>query len=188
MPLDPQLAHDSSTPDGLVKAVVQDVINTFKGDASLQGDRNKIAAMMDEKIWPYVDFQRTMHVCMRGIWLDMTPEQRRQVAEQFKKLLTAKYAEELAQMRNHRIEYKPLRAAPDAIHLMVESRVVYRDGPPLPLAYSLTKTANGWRVYDLKMDTDSVVETYRQAFSDQIRDHGIDWLIETLRKKNQSAS
>ena len=118
----------------------------------------------------------------------MTPDQRSQVVEQFKMLLTANYAGDLVQVRDQRIDYKPLRAAPDAVHVTVESKVVRKDGPALPLNYSLSRTANGWRVYDLKTDGDSVVGIYQKVFSEQIRDRGINGLIDALRKKNQSAS
>ena len=177
--LDSQLAHDSSTPDGLVKAVVNDVINTFKGDASLQGDRNKISAMMDQKIWPYVDFERTTSLCVGGYWRFATQEQRNHIVKQFKKLLIERYERDLAELGDKRVEYKPLQAAPDAKDVVVESRMVGRY--TVSVSYRVAKTANGWRVYDLRTGATWMVATYERLFAAHLNMGGINELIGFLR-------
>ena len=179
MSLDSQLAHDASTPDGLVKAVVHDVMNTIKGDASLQGDRKKISAMMDQKIWPYVDLQRTLRLCVGSQWLVTTPDQRQYIVEQFKKLLIERYAADLAQVRDQRADYKPLRAAPDATDVVVESRMVGRY--TVSVSYRVAKTANGWRVYDLRTGATWMVATYERLFAAHLNMGGINELIGFLR-------
>ena len=177
--LDSQLAHDSSTPDGLVKAVVNDVINTFKGDASLQGDRNKISAMMDQKIWPYVDFERTTSLCVGGYWRFATQDQRNHIVKQFKKLLIERYERDLAELGDKRVEYKPLQAAPDATDVVVESRMV--GNRSVSVVYRVAKTANGWRVYDLSVRGVWLVATYQRLFAAQLSRNGIVGLIGFLR-------
>ena len=177
--LDSQLAHDSSTPDGLVKAVVNDVINTFKGDASLQGDRNKISAMMDQKIWPYVDFERTTSLCVGVYWGIATQDQRNHIVKQFKKLLIERYAEDLAGVGDQRVEYKPLQAAPDATDVVVESRMV--GNRSVSVVYRVAKTANGWRVYDLRTRAAWLVATYERLFAAHLNMGGINELIGFLR-------
>ena len=179
MSLDSQLSHDASTPDGLVKAVVNDVINTFKGDASLQGDRNKISAMMDQKIWPYVDFERTTGLCMGEYWRVATQDQRNHIVKQFKKLLIERYERDLAELRDQRVEYKPLQAAPDATDVIVESRMIGRY--TAAVSYRVAKTADGWRVYDLRTRAAWLVATYERLFAAHLNMGGINELIGFLR-------
>jgi len=180
MSSDSQLAHDSSTPDGLVKAVVNDVMNTFKGDASLQGDRNKISAMMDQKVWPYVDFERTTSLCVGVYWGIATQDQRNHIVKQFKKLLIERYAEDLARVGDQRVDYKPLQAAPDATDVVVESQMVV-NRRSVSVAYRVEKTANGWRVYDLSARGVWLVATYQRLFAAQLSRNGIIGLIGFLR-------
>jgi len=180
MSLDSQLTHDASTPDGLVKAVVHDVMDTIKGDASLQGDRKKISAMMDQKIWPYVDLQRTMRLCVGSHWLVATPDQRHHIVEQFKKLLIERYAGDLVQIGDQRVDYKPLRATPDATDVVVESKMV-GNRRPVSVAYRVAKTARGWSVYDLSMREVWMVVTYQRLFAEQMSRNGILGLIGFLR-------
>jgi phospholipid transport system substrate-binding protein len=178
-------APDTSTPDGLVKSITADVMNTIKADPSIQkGDINKISALVNQKILPYTDFQRTTRLAMGRAWLTATPDQRNQVVDQFKLLLTRTYAGALAQVRDQRVDYKPLRAAPDATDAVVQSQIIGQ-GQPVQLDYRLTKTANGWRVYDINVLGAWLVPAYQQQFTEQINQHGIDGLIQFLTQRNQ---
>jgi len=181
----PAAAPDTSTPDGLVKSITADVMNTIKADPSIQkGDINKISALVNQKILPYTDFQRTTRLAMGRSWLTATPDQRSQVVEQFTLLLTRTYAGALAQVRDQRVDYKPLRAAPDATDVVVQSQIIGQ-GQPVQLDYRLTKTADGWRVYDINVLGAWLVPAYQQQFAEQINQHGIDGLIQFLTQRNQ---
>ena len=178
-------AIDASTPEGLVKSITSDVLNTVKSDPSIQkGDINKIAALVNQKILPYTDMELTTRLTMGRSWNTATPEQRAQVVEQFKQLLIHTYSGALAQVRDQQIVYKPLRAAPDATDVVVQSQVIGQ-GQPTQLDYRLTKTPNGWRVYDLNVLGIWLVLQYQQQFAEQINQHGVDGLIQFLTQRNQ---
>ena len=176
---------DTSTPDGLVKSITADVINTVKADPSIkQGDINKMSALVNAKILPYTDFERTTRLAMGRSWNTATPEQRSQIVEQFKMLLTRTYSGALAQVNDQKIEYRPLRAAADATDVVVQSQVIGQ-GQPVQLDYRLTKTANGWRVYDINVLGAWLIPAYQQQFAEQINQHGVDGLIQFLTQRNQ---
>jgi phospholipid transport system substrate-binding protein len=178
-------AIDASTPDGLVKSITSEVINAVKSDPSIRkGDINKIAALVNQKILPYTDMERTTRLTMGRSWNTATPQQRAQVVEQFKQLLIHTYSGALAQVGNQQIVYKPLRAAPDATDVVVQSQVIGQ-GQPIQLDYRLTKTPNGWRVYDLNVLGVWLVLQYQQQFAEQINQHGVDGLIQFLTQRNQ---
>jgi len=176
---------DTSTPDGLMKSVTTDVLNTLKADPGVKkGDINEITKLVNEKILPYTDFEHTTRLVMGRNWLNATPQQRTQVIEQFKLLLIRTYSGALAQVNNQEIVYKPLRAASDATDVVVASQVLGQ-GQPIELDYRLSKTANGWRVYDINVLGAWLVPAYQQQFSEQISQHGIDGLIQFLTQRNQ---
>jgi len=169
----------------LVKSITADVINTVKADPSIkQGDINKISALVNAKILPYTDFERTTRLAMGRSWNTATPEQRSQIVEQFKMLLTRTYSGALAQVNDQKIEYRPLRAAADATDVVVQSQVIGQ-GQPVQLDYRLTKTANGWRVYDINVLGAWLIPAYQQQFAEQINQHGVDGLIQFLTQRNQ---
>ena len=55
---------------------------------------------------------------------------------------------------------------------------------PVQIDYGMTKTASGWKVYDVIVGGVSLVTNYRDEFNEQIKSGGVDGLIKTLVAKN----
>lgn len=175
-----------STPDGLVKFVVEDVMNTIKSDKAIQsGDLRKINSLVDQKILPYSDFQKTTRMSMGRNWSKATPAQQALIAQEFKTLLIRIYGGALAQVKDQKIQYKPFRASADDTDVIVRTVVVGK-GEPIQLDYRLEKTGNAWRVYDINILGAWLVESYRNQFNDQVSKGGIDGLIQFLQQRNNS--
>jgi phospholipid transport system substrate-binding protein len=175
-----------STPDGLVKFVVEDVMNTIKSDKAIQsGDLRKVNALVDQKILPYSDFQKTTRLSMGRNWSKATPAQQALITQEFKTLLIRIYGGALAQVKDQKIQYKPFRASADDTDVIVRTVVVGK-GEPIQLDYRLEKTGNAWRVYDINILGAWLVESYRNQFNDQVSKGGIDGLIQFLQQRNNS--
>ena len=175
-----------STPDGLVKFVVEDVMSTIKSDKAIQsGDLRKVNALVDQKILPYSDFQKTTRLSMGRNWSKATPAQQALITQEFKTLLIRIYGGALAQVKDQKIQYKPFRASADDTDVIVRTVVVGK-GEPIQIDYRLEKTANVWRVYDINILGAWLVESYRNQFNDQVSKGGIDGLIQFLQQRNNS--
>ncbi len=181
-------AQNPDTPDGLVKLVVEDVMNTIKNDKAIQsGDLRKINALVDQKILPHSNFQKTTQLSMGRNWAKASPQQQTQITQEFKTLLIRIYGGALAQVKDQKIQYKPFRAAADDTDVIVKTAVIGK-GEPIQLDYRLEKTANGWKVYDINILGAWLVESYRNQFNDQISKGGIDGLIQFLQQRNNALS
>lgn len=178
-------AVDTATPDGLIRTITTDVMNTVKSDPSLaSGDTNQIIKLVNQKILPYTDFQRTTQLVMGRYWRQATPEQRQQIAEQFKLLLIRTYSGAISQVRNQQINYLPFRAAPDATDVVVRTQVM-NQGNQIELDYRLEKTGSGWKVYDLNVLGAWLIQAYQQQFAEQIQKNGVQGLVQFLTDRNQ---
>ena len=178
-------AVDQSTPDGLIKTVVSDVMASVKSDPEIQkGNIPRIVDLVEKKIAPYTDMRRTTEMAMGQNWKKATPEQQTQLVSEFKNLLIRTYSGALSQLRDQTIQFKPLRAAPDDKEVVVKTVVIGR-GDPVPLDYRLEKTANGWRVYDMNIMGVWLVEAYRNQFANQISQNGIEGLVKFLQDRNK---
>jgi phospholipid transport system substrate-binding protein len=176
---------DQSTPDGLIKTVVSDVMASVKSDPEIQkGNIPRIVDLVEKKIAPYTDMRRTTEMAMGPNWKKATPEQQAQLVSEFKSLLIRTYSGALSQLRDQTIQFKPLRAAPDDKEVVVKTVVMGR-GDPVPLDYRLEKTANGWRVYDMNIMGVWLVEAYRNQFANQISQNGIEGLVKFLQDRNK---
>ena len=178
-------APDQSTPDGLIKTVVSDVMASVKSDPEIQkGNIPRIVDLVEKKIVPYTDMRRTTEMAMGPNWKKATPEQQSQLVSEFKNLLIRTYSGALSQLRDQTVQFKALRAAPDDQEVVVKTVVLGR-GDPVPLDYRLEKTANGWRVYDMNIMGVWLVEAYRNQFANQISQNGIDGLVKFLQERNK---
>ena len=178
-------AVDQSTPDGLIKTVVSDVMASVKSDPEIQkGNIPRIVDLVDKKIVPYTDMRRTTEMAMGPNWKKATPEQQAQLVSEFKNLLIRTYSGALSQLRDQTIQFKPLRAAPDDKEVVVKTVVIGR-GDPIPLDYRLEKTPNGWKVYDMNIMGVWLVEAYRNQFANQISQNGVEGLVKFLQDRNK---
>jgi phospholipid transport system substrate-binding protein len=178
-------AADTGTPDGLIRSITTDVMNSVKSDPALQsGDINKVITLVNQKILPHTDFQRTTQLVMGRYWRQATPDQRQQITEQFKLLLIRTYSGAIAQIRNQRIDYLPFRAASDATDVVVRTQV-QNQGQQIELDYRLEKTAAGWKVYDLNVLGAWLIQAYQQQFAQQIQSKGVEGLLQFLTSRNQ---
>jgi phospholipid transport system substrate-binding protein len=113
-----------------------------------------------------------------------TPEQKKRLAEEFKSLLIRTYSNALNQYRDQTISYEPLRAEPNATEVTVRTQVNRPGQTPVSIDYSMEKTPEGWKAYDVIVAGVSLVTNYRDEFTEQVRQGGIDGLIKALAAKN----
>ncbi|MBU3640123.1 phospholipid-binding protein MlaC [Polynucleobacter sp. Fuers-14] len=180
-----QVPDQSTPPDVLIKMVVTEVMAMVKADPDIQkGNIPKVVDLVEKKIVPYTDMRRTTEMAMGPNWKKATPEQQTQLTSEFKNLLIRTYSGALSQLRDQTVQFKALRAAPDDKEVVVKTVVLGR-GDPVPLDYRLEKTATGWKVYDMNIMGVWLVEAYRNQFSNQISQNGIEGLVKFLQDRNK---
>ena len=179
----PALAQEA--PDVLLKRVASDVMQIVKTDPKVQaGDQQRIREVIETKLLPNFDFDRMTALAMGRNWAKATPEQQKVLVDQFRTLLVRTYSGALSQYRDQTMEYKPLRADPAATDVTVKTEVVRSGQVPVQIDYSMTKTATGWKAYDVIVGGVSLVTNYRDEFNEQVKSGGVDGLIKTLNDKN----
>ena len=177
----------NEAPDALVKRISQDVIETAKSDKAIQaGDTKKVMQLVETKILPHVDSDRMTSLAAGRFWRDATPEQKKELSEQFRTLLIYTYSGALSQIKNETVDFQPLRADPSDTEVEVRSKVNMTRGEPITLNYRVAKATDGWKIYDINVMGAWLVETYKGTFASEISKGGIDGLIKTLTAKNKS--
>ncbi|MET0680823.1 MAG: ABC transporter substrate-binding protein, partial [Burkholderiales bacterium] len=145
----------------------------------------KTIALVEDKVLPHFNFTRMTALAMGQNWRKATPEQQKALVEEFRTLLVRTYSSALAVYRNQVIDFKPLRAQASDSDVVVRSDVKQSGGEPVTIDYSMEKTPNGWKVYDVSIGGVSLVTTYRDTFANEIRTSGVDGLIKALADKNR---
>jgi ABC-type transporter MlaC component len=122
-------------------------------------------------------------------WSSATPEQQKQLYEQFTLLLVRTYAASLAQLRNQDVTFKflPVSVPGGAKDIVVQSHVISNGGDDA-IDYRLTQGPSGWKIYDINMMGAWLIQVYQTQFADQIAKGGIDGLIKFLTEHNQRSA
>ncbi|MBA4193689.1 MAG: ABC transporter substrate-binding protein [Hydrogenophaga sp.] len=183
----PAAAADEA-PDALVKRISGEVLTAVKADPAIQaGDINRIVNLVDTKIMPNVNFTRMTASAVGRYWRQATPEQQKQLQDEFKTLLVRTYSGALGEVKDQTLSFKPLRMQPTDTEVVVRSEVRGR-GEPIQLDYRVEKGAGGWKIYDINVLGVWLVETYRTQFAQEISAKGIDGLIASLAQRNKANS
>ncbi|SNT03960.1 phospholipid transport system substrate-binding protein [Noviherbaspirillum humi] len=179
-------AQAQEAPDALIKRISEEVLTTAKNDKDIQaGNTRKVLELVEAKVLPHVDFQRMTALAAGRYWREATPEQQKQLTTEFRSLLVYTYSGAISQIRDQKLEFKPMRAESDN-EVEVRSQVLQpKGGEPIQLNYRLEKTAAGWKIFDVNVLGAWLVETYKGNFASEISKGGIDGLIKTLSEKNK---
>lgn len=180
-------ASAQEAPDALVKRISQEVLETAKADKDIQsGNHKRVLELVEAKVLPHIDFQRMTALAAGRFWREATPEQQKQLINEFRTLLVYTYSGAISQIRDQKLEFKPMRADPSDTEVEVRTQVLQpRGGDPIQLNYRLEKLQNGWKIYDMNVLGAWLVETYKGNFAAEISKGGIDGLIKTLSDKNK---
>ncbi|HET9351447.1 MAG TPA: ABC transporter substrate-binding protein [Burkholderiales bacterium] len=174
-------------PDTLVKNVTLEVVDLIAKDKDIKaGSRAKLVAVIEAKVLPHFNFTAMTALAMGQNWTKASAEQRKELTGEFRTLLVRTYASALAAYSEQKFDFRPLRAKATDTDVTVNVRVLQPGAQPVTLDYSMEKTANGWKVYDVIVGGVSLVVNYRTEFANTVRASGVDGLIKDLRAKNKS--
>ena len=135
-------AQDPAAPDVLVKNVTLEVIDIIAKDKEIRsGDRTKLIGVIDAKVLPHFNFASMTALAMGQNWNNATPEQKKQLVDDFRTLLVRTYASALAAYSEQKFDFRPLRAKPTDTDVTVQVRVIQPGAQPVPIDYSMEKTA-----------------------------------------------
>jgi len=169
-----------------VKSVTLEVVDLIAKDKELKAGRAKLVQVIEQKVLPHFNFTAMTALAMGQNWGKANPEQRKRLTEEFRTLLVRTYASALAAYSEQKLDFRPLRAKATDTDVTVSVRVLQPGAQPVPIDYSMEKTAKGWKVYDVMVGGVSLVANYRTEFANTVRASGIDGLIKDLSTKNRS--
>jgi len=184
----PARAQQDLGPEELVRKVTQDVLDAIRSDQQLAaGDKRKALKLAEEKVLPHIDFEEATRLAVGRAWAQATPEQRKKLVEEFRRMLVRTYSNAISAYEGQTMKVLPVRMKPGDTEATVHNQYIRAGGTPLPVDYQMHKTDQGWKIYDITVEGVSLVLTYRSEFDAVVKQSGIDGLIKRLEEKNTPA-
>lgn len=172
------------SPDALVKSTAEEVLSVIRTTK----DKAALRAAAEQKVLPHFDFRAMTQLAVGRHWRQATPEQQKALEEAFRTLLVNTYTASLnvaSFSGKESVDVKPVSVKSGDNDVIVRSVVRTSSRPPIPVDYRMTRTASGWKVYDVIVENLSLVTNYRGSFDSEIARSGIDGLVKALQSKNQ---
>ncbi|MEJ2632933.1 MAG: ABC transporter substrate-binding protein [Acidihalobacter sp.] len=183
-----QDAASVQAAEAVVKQAASDALQALHSQSKSELAKPAVVhKLVSRYILPAVDIQASSRLVLGHYWRTATPAQRSAFVEQFQELLIRTYSKALSQYPDSSIQYLSNRDTSDGRFATVYSRVVPQGHEPVTVNYSLFKTNQGWKIYDLTISGLSLVQSYRSTYSEEIQQTGLDALIKRLTQQNQQA-
>ncbi|HYL03744.1 MAG TPA: ABC transporter substrate-binding protein [Steroidobacteraceae bacterium] len=151
-----------------------------KNRAEYRRDPAKVSALVDKFLLPHFDTQTSARVVLGQYWRTATSEQRQRFIDAFYHSLLKNYGNALVDFTADRLKIFPARVEPDAPTAEVRTEVKRSNGERVSVNYSMRRTPEGWKAWDVVIDGISYVKSYREDFGAQIEQQGIDAVIRRL--------
>lgn len=174
-------------PQAIVKDASDRMLKAIKDNkAKLDENPDEIYALVEEILMPNFDFDKMSKLALGKNWRGASESQQQRFTEQFRLLLIRTYSTAMLEYTDQEIRFLPFREDLASKKVKVEMEIIQVGGPAIPMALSMYQNdADEWKVYDVKIDGISLVTNYRSTFTTQIRNEGMDKLIDSLAERNE---
>ena len=182
------IALAAMSPQELVKQTSQRMLNALQQEnEAIKKNPQRVRKLVDEIVLPHFDFQLMTKLALGRYWRHASGQQHGELVDEFRNLLIRTYQSSLAQYSGQKIQYLPFNGDVGSGDVTVKTEVEQKGAPPIPIDYSLRLESGAWKVYDVTIDGVSLVINYRSSFASEIRQGGIDGLIQKLKARNRQA-
>ena len=183
-------ADERSEPERIVISTTNNVLQILRQEKDTFSERpGRLFDIVEKYVLPNIDFSQMSRLVLGKYWRIANAEQKTRFIKEFQILLVRTYANALLRYIDADVVVLPSRPSARPGRAVVRSEVRVKDGKPLPISYLLYRKGGVWKIYDVNIDSVSLVVNYRASFKSEIsRDRDIDKLIEKIRDKNLGAA
>ncbi len=176
-------AASQDNPSDIVQAAAQGILKDLEVNRdAYRKDPSKIGTLVDKYLLPHFDTEYAARLVLAQYWRTATPDQKKRFVDAFYHSLLSNYGTALTDFTADKLKVFPSKVDPGADHATVRTEIKRASGDRIAVNYTLHKTPEGWKAYDVNIDGISYVKSYREDFGSQIQQQGIDAVIARLEK------
>ena len=171
-------------PEDVILSTVDNVIARITAEREmLDAQPETVYELINDLIIPVFDFNNMSRWILGKYWKQASAEQRVIFTSEFKDLLVRTYAKAVLGFTNERVTHLETLTGSKPNIVMVKTEIV-SDGGVTPVNYTMHISDGSWKVVNVAFEGISLVETYRKSFASEIRNNGLETLLQKLVDKN----
>ena len=174
-------------PQALIKDSSDRMQQSLKENkATIEKNPSFVYGLVEKILLPNFDFSKMSKLALGKNWRKANTAQRERFIGEFRLLLVRTYSTAMLEFIDGDIVFLPFRGDLAKKKVRVKMEIARPGGPSIPMALSMYHNKQKkWMVYDVKIDGISLVTNYRSTFATEIRNDGMDKLIDNLSARNQ---
>lgn len=180
------------SPTETIETAVNDVISCLKDPAySNPQTRIQIRTKIENEVRKVFDFSEFSLRTVGVNWNSFTDSQQKRFNNAFSDLLLATYLDKIDGYNGEKVTYTGELISSRGDRAEVQTVINLSDGRTIPVVYRMMLKKNGWVVYDVLIESISLIKNYRAQFQDILMKNKPEELIQKVEaraKELQSAS
>jgi phospholipid transport system substrate-binding protein len=182
----PAPAPADLTPQQLVENSAKKMLAELDANRAMyKGDPRKLDALVGNVLLPNFDTEYSARLVLGTSWRTATPEQRKRFVDAFYHSLLRNYGAALVDFTGDRFIVLPYKGDPGDTTATVRTEVKRSSGDKVPVNFSLRKTPEGWKAWDVVIEGISYVKSFKTDFASEIQQKGLDDVITRLEKEGR---
>ncbi len=179
----PASTASAEQPSEIVQSTAQSILKDLEANReAYRKDPAKVGQLVDKYLLPHFDTEYAARLVLGQYWRTATPDQRKRFVDAFYHSLLTNYGSALTEFTADRLRVLPSKVEPGDDHAVVRTQIKRDNGDLVAVNYSLHKTPQGWKAYDVNIEGISYVKSYRDDFGSQIQQQGLDSVIARLER------
>lgn len=172
---------DASGPEQLISSAARAMLSDLDAKrAEYRRDPARVRQLVDRVLLPHFDTEYAARLVLGRHWNGATAEQRKRFVNGFYQSLLRSYGSALVDFTADRLKVLPWRGEAGATNATVRTQVRKNDGTTVAVNYSLRRTEQGWKAWDVIIEGISYVRSFRDDFGAEVDRNGLDSLIKRL--------
>jgi phospholipid transport system substrate-binding protein len=179
----PPAEAKADDPSKLVESVANSMLKDLDADrATYRKDPSKVNALVEKHLLPVFDTEYSARLVLGRHWKTASQEQRDRFVNAFYQSLLKNYGSALAEFTSDKLKVYPSQVDGKSDSATVRTEVKRSNGQKVPVNYTLHKTPDGWKAWDVVIEGISYVKSFREDFGAEIDQKGLDAVIERIEK------
>lgn len=170
----------ADAPMDVVKTTVDQALGVLRDtSAPLAQRQDKLRQIVAQTF----DFTEMSKSALGYHWKQLTPQQQKEFTDAFIAFIEDSYLSKINDYRGQQVSF--LGARNDGSqYAQVNTDIIQPDGKdPIHVNYMLVKEDGTWKIYDVAVDSISIIANYRNQFNRVMNNQGYDTLIKDLKSK-----
>src|SRR5438105_6291487 len=128
------------------------------------------------------DWDETAKRSLGMHWQQRTPAEREEFVRLFAELLEKSYMSKIELYDGEKISW--LGDTIEGDQAIVRTKILNKQGSEIPVSYKMMRRDDRWKVYDVEIESVSLVANYRTQFNNMMRRSSYPEVVRTLKSKS----